>query len=153
MKGRLNTCSRKSDRYVSIWTGISAISPLEIFRGVESPPLRAGISALGVWKKSSAQNFRLSSVHLQRLYITRLSLACKGEICSGQRLRPGGPEYPPFKQEPKFRPKSPGKFRPTPAAVQVWRTWVGAESPVWNHQEWPESPLHMEHIGSSPKFR
>ena len=69
-EGRLNMCSQKSDRYMSIWTGISAISPLEIFRGAESPPLRAGIFALGVWNKSSAQNFRLSSVHLQRLCMT-----------------------------------------------------------------------------------
>ena len=85
--------------------------------------------------------------------MTWLRFARMVEIWSGRRLHPGGPEYPPFKQEQKFRPKSPGKFRPTPAAVQVWRTWVGAESPVWNHPDWPESPLHMEHIGSAPKFR
>ena len=62
VKGCLYMCSRKSDRYVLVWTRISALSTLEIFRGAESPPLRAGVSALGMWNKSSAQNFRLSSV-------------------------------------------------------------------------------------------
>ena len=113
VKGCLYMCSRKSDRYVSVWTRISALSTSRNIPGGGVSVPRAGVSALGIWNKVPPRTS--SSVPFDTCGLA--SWLSYG----GPETPPWtGPESPPLCREQKFRPKSPGKFRPTPDRMRVW---------------------------------
>ena len=117
--------------------------PWKYSEEVESLPLRTGVSALGMWNKSSAQNFRLSSVR-------HMWLGLMVELWEGRRLRPG--------QDRSFCPTG-TKFCPTSSGgvpphfwnhPGEWSSWWGwslrLESP-----RWPDSPPLPKHKVFRPK--